>query len=92
MARHRRRGRPTGSFGFRGYSTRLSKVNPELGKVYSTYGSSHVRKIIAQEVRKEVHAGRPKSGTQSMQVVSGHLRVRLAKSREIRVGNRVVSA
>lgn len=49
---------------------------------------SAIRKEVKKDVKKEIHAGRPKSETQSLRVISGHLRVKGAKSRMVKVGGK----
>lgn len=62
-----------------------------LGSVYSEYGEQKIKSIVAKEVKKEIRAGRPQATPQSMQVIGGKLRVKLAKSRTIKVGNKTIS-
>lgn len=67
-------------------------------QTYHSFGignPSSVKRFVKTETRKEVKKeikirGRPKSGVQSMQVVGGKLRVKLAKTRTIRVGGKMV--
>lgn len=47
-----------------------------------------IKKEVKREVKKEVHSGRPKSTTQHMRVIGGNLRVKIAKSRVIRIGKK----
>ena len=58
---------------------------------YEQYGAKKVEKLVAKQVRKELR-GRPSAKPQSMQVLGGKLRVKLAKSREIRVGGYTVKS
>lgn len=47
-----------------------------------------IKKEVTREVKKEVNRGRPESTTKSLRVLGGKLRVKEAKSRVIRVGNK----
>jgi hypothetical protein len=52
---------------------------------------SEIKKEVKKEIKKEIHAGRPKSQTEHLRVLGGNLRVKIAKSRVIRVGNKKLS-
>jgi hypothetical protein len=49
---------------------------------------SEVKKEVKREVKKEIHRGRPTSPIEHLRVLGGSLRVKTAKSRTIRIGNK----
>jgi len=49
---------------------------------------SQINKQVKREVKKEIHAGRPHAQIESLRVISGHIRVKRAKSRMVKVGSR----
>ena len=49
---------------------------------------SAIKKEVKKEVKQEVKRGRPQSTTEHLRVLGGNLRVKIAKSRVIRVGNK----
>jgi hypothetical protein len=53
---------------------------------------STIKKEVKKEIKKEVrHRGRPTSPTESLKVLSGHLRVKTAKSRRVTIGGKEFS-
>lgn len=81
--------RPSGRLGKKTYIELGSKyLSPSKFKTLVTAISKREAK---KEVTKEIgHAGRPQSTAQSMRVLGGHLRVKLAKHRAIRVNGKMV--
>ena len=79
---------------------KTSTYNPGRGRPSKAYryimalsgGKRHIDKVVKQEVKKEVkkemHSGRPESQTASLRVIGGKLRVKIAKSRSVKVGNK----
>ena len=55
-------------------------------------GSKNIKKYIKTEVKKDIkqqiHAGRPHAQIESLRVISGHIRVKRAKSRMVKVGSK----
>lgn len=53
---------------------------------------SEVKKLVSKDVKKILKRGRKPSTSESLRVVGGRLIVKRAKSRQIRVGNKVYEA
>lgn len=78
---------------------RIQTYNPGRGRPSKAYRyiaalagvKSTIRKQVKREIHKEIHKGRPKAQTESLRVISGHLRVKTAKSRTIKVGGKEFS-
>lgn len=49
---------------------------------------SAIKKEVAREVKKNIEKGRPASPIEHLRVLNGNLRVKIAKSRVVRVGNK----
>lgn len=49
---------------------------------------SAIRKEVKKDVKQAIHAGRPKAQTESLRIQSGHITVKRAKSRMVKVGGK----
>jgi hypothetical protein len=79
------RGRPRGAISRKTY---LSLVAQHFPSRFKEVLKKEVKQEVKQEIKKR---GRPKSSVNSMRVLGGHLRVRLAKAKNIRLGTRQFS-
>lgn len=76
--------------------TRIQTYTPGRGRPSKAYRyisalaglKTAIRKEVKKDVKKEVHAGRPRAETESLRVISGHIRVKRAKSRMVSVGGK----
>jgi len=70
--------------------------NPGRGRPSKAYryimalsgAKSTIKKEVKKQVKSIVKAGRPTSQTQHLRVLGGNLRVKIAKSRTVRIGNK----
>lgn len=83
------RGRPNGRYSNKTYI----KVGSQILKPskFKELVAAISKKETKKEVAKEIgHAGRPSSNIESLRVLGGSIRVKRAKSRTIKVNNKIV--
>lgn len=86
------RGRPSGRLSNKSYiqlGARYLKPS-QFKEMVKAISKKEAKKETKKEIKKDIHAGRPTSTTQSMQILGGKMRIRLAKSRTIKIGNKMV--
>lgn len=47
-----------------------------------------IKTEVRKEIKKQIHAGRPKAQKESLRITSGHIVVKRAKSRMVKVGGK----